>query len=380
MSFKATTIVLPAAIVIAAFACGPAAAATVWAVGDGAYAGPNDDAVTNLVAAGPADQLLYLGDVYEAGTASEYATNYDSSYGRLKPITRPTPGNHEWGNRATGYDPYWGPSYSDPHYYAFDLAGWHLVSLNSEEPMGEGSAQLDWLRADLAGRSDNCTIAFWHKPRFSAGAHGDHTATEPLWRALAGRARIVLAGHDHNYQRFVPVDGITSFVVGTGGKTPYPYPSDLRLAAGQHTAFGALALTLRPGLADFAFRTTGGSTFDAGTIPCDQAEAGADPAPPVAEPSISLKRKFLRLRHRSKRLRVRFALSQDSTVELRIQRRSRGRYGKAKTLTRKLAAGSNAVAISRRMVRPGLFRITLVATDANRARSQPVVIKLRVAR
>ena len=43
-----------------------------------------------------------------------------------------------------------------------------------------------------------------------------------LWRALAARADVVLAGHDHHYERFAPIDGIRSFVVGTGGRSHCP--------------------------------------------------------------------------------------------------------------------------------------------------------------
>ena len=44
-----------------------------------------------------------------------------------------------------------------------------------------------------------------------------------LWRTLArAGADVVLAGHDHHYERFAPIDGIRSFVVGTGGRSHYP--------------------------------------------------------------------------------------------------------------------------------------------------------------
>ncbi len=44
-----------------------------------------------------------------------------------------------------------------------------------------------------------------------------------LWHTLArARADVVLAGHDHHYERFAPIDGIRSFVVGTGGRSHYP--------------------------------------------------------------------------------------------------------------------------------------------------------------
>ena len=89
------------------------------------------------------DRLFYLGDVYESGTAAEFANNYHPSWGRFKAITSPTPGNHEWDNRAQGYDPYWGalaPQNGGGHYYSYNLAGWHVVSLNSPRGLRLGLA------------------------------------------------------------------------------------------------------------------------------------------------------------------------------------------------------------------------------------------------
>ena len=62
-----------------------------------------------------------------------------------------------------------------------------------------------------------------HHPRFSSGLHGsDETIGAALADARAGGADVVLAGHDHHYERFAPIDGIRSFVVGTGGRSHYP--------------------------------------------------------------------------------------------------------------------------------------------------------------
>src|SRR3954452_24800242 len=79
----------------------------VWAIGDGADGGPDSRAVAAMVGAQRVDRLLYLGDVYETGTASEFQTNYAPPYHRFDPITAPTIGNHEWASIANGYVPYW---------------------------------------------------------------------------------------------------------------------------------------------------------------------------------------------------------------------------------------------------------------------------------
>jgi hypothetical protein len=260
-------------LVVAALACpDPAAAQTVWAVGDGAAAGADDEAVAARIQAEAIDRFLYLGDVYDRGTAREFATRYESAFGRFKPITNPTPGNHEWSNRAEGYDAYWGSGVRQPdggHWYSFDLNDWHFVSLSSMEAHGPGSPQLAWLQADLARYPGTCTIAFTHYPRFSAGPAYNVESLEPLFAALSGHAVALLAGHEHNYQRHLPTRGITQFVVGTGGHSIQSGDGfDPRLAYSRNDAFGALRLRLALGQATFEFVPVSGPALDAGSLEC----------------------------------------------------------------------------------------------------------------
>ena len=259
-------------LVLSVFALAPASTTTtLWAVGDGAVAGPEDDAVAARIEREGLDHLLYLGDVYETGTAEEFRTHYHSSLGRFKGITSPTPGNHEWANRDQGYGPYWGSRVRQPdggYHYSLDLGGWHVVSLNSEDP-DSVPAQREWLRRDLARYAGTCTVAFWHKPRYNAGEHGEAEEMEPLYELLDGHSVLVLTGHDHNYQRFHPWRGITHFVVGTGGRQLYDVNnSDRRLAASNDTVFGALRLELASSSASFEFVRTDGTRLDSGSVPC----------------------------------------------------------------------------------------------------------------
>lgn len=245
----------------------------LWAVGDGGITGPADDAMASRVAEEGIDRLLYLGDVYETGTAREFATNYASSWGRFKRVTWPTPGNHEWGNHEVGYDRYWGRrafGAGGAHHYSFNLDGWHVVSLNSEEDTWPGSPQLAWLRRDLSRYGGTCTVAFWHRPRYNAGSHSDDVDVEPFWRALRGRAVAVLNGHDHNYQRFTPVRGITQLIAGAGGREPFHEVdgSDRRLAAADDSSLGALRLSLKRSAMTYGYRLLDGSRSDSGRVGC----------------------------------------------------------------------------------------------------------------
>ena len=212
------------AIVLFGLAATPAnAATTVWAVGDGADSGTQDDAIAAMIEQRNPDAFLYLGDVYEQGTAGEYAQHYATGYGRLKSITYPTPGNHEWDKRAEGYDAYWG-------------ARLHLAALLQLRPrrmapdqpeLRRGSRRrLGTARAGCAPISASAAAtarsrsgtAPATRPRTN---HGDEPSLRSVWGALAGRATIVLTAHDHSYQRFKPIDGITNWVVGSGGHGLY---------------------------------------------------------------------------------------------------------------------------------------------------------------
>ncbi|MDT5027746.1 MAG: hypothetical protein QOE61_4172 [Micromonosporaceae bacterium] len=91
--------------------------------------------VSDAVLAANPSLMLALGDLqYEEGAPGKW-DQYNNSYGRLRAITRPAPGNHEYLTPgAAGYYAYF-PQWRGPSgngYYSFDVGGWHLVALNSE--------------------------------------------------------------------------------------------------------------------------------------------------------------------------------------------------------------------------------------------------------
>jgi hypothetical protein len=203
---------------------------------DPAYSGAADTART--VAAGlagdPGAVVLTLGDhTYPHGTAREFADCYGPTWGRFKDRTWPAPGNHEYYTaQAAPYFAYFGER-AGRGYYSLDMKGWHIISLDSNLAPAAHSAQLAWLKADLAGHPARCTLAFWHHPLYSSGGHGSIPKMREAWRLLldAG-AELVLSGHDHDYERFAPQDadgrldrarGMRQFVVGTGGAYPTPF-------------------------------------------------------------------------------------------------------------------------------------------------------------
>ena len=247
--------------------------AVVWAVGDAADGSEEAMGVAELIGEDSPDRFLYLGDVYEEGTADEFEDNYDTVFGDLADVTEPTPGNHDWPNAEEGYFPYWEDVRGEelPPYYSFELAGWEILSLNSEDDTEEGSEQLDWLE-DQLDEEGTCRLAFWHSPRYSAGeTNGPSREVEPFWDALRGHAVLVANGHEHLMQRFEPIRGITELGAGAGGHGRYELDEDYpRLAFGNDDVYGALRLELEPGRAQYEFITVDGETLDSGSVDCEE--------------------------------------------------------------------------------------------------------------
>lgn len=241
--------------------------------------------------------LLLLGDLqYETGSLDDFGAYFEPTFGELKPVIRPVPGNHEYFTPgAAGYFDYFNGAGNDSGtaghrargYYSFDVGGWHVVALNSNCREAGGcnarSPQARWLQADLEASRARCTIAFMHAARFSSGEHGNADELRDLWDILhRGGVEIALAGHDHSYERFSPQDalgrsdartGIRAFVVGTGGKgtgrilRPRPH-SEVR----DNRSIGVLTLALRNDSYTWRFAPVPGFTLaDSGSGRCHDA-------------------------------------------------------------------------------------------------------------
>ena len=234
-----------------------------------------------LVGAGYA-KVLSLGDQqYENGSLSLFNTYYDASWGRVKSITAPVPGNHEYQTSgASGYYDYFG-ALAGPRgkgYYSFNLGSWHLVGLNSncaKVSCSAGSVQEQWLRADLAANPRQCVLGFFHHANLTAPT----TALRQAFFQAGGD--VILTGHNHVYRRLGPRDaslnadpaGYREFIVGTGGVNVSGSP------------FGILQLTLRPARYDWKFISIARVTGDTGSASCNPAASPPPPAPDTTPPS-----------------------------------------------------------------------------------------------
>jgi hypothetical protein len=275
-------------------ACDPASAS--FHAGQGSGSTCRQLAVSNLLVAGHFSAVLALGDTqYECGGLAAFQQSYNLSWGRVKSITHPVVGNHEYLTsggtdcsptaNAAGYFQYFGAAAgsASKSYYSFNVGAWHLIALNSNCSQAGGcgptSPQGKWLAADLASNNSICTLAYWHIPLFSSGGRASSN-TLKLWQQLyAAHADLILDGHDHIYERFAPqtpagvadpVNGIREITVGTGGAN---HTSLKTLAANSvvtnTNSFGALELTLHATSYSWSFVPAVGSFKDSGSAACN---------------------------------------------------------------------------------------------------------------
>jgi hypothetical protein len=236
------------------------------------------------------DEVFTLGDnAYPSGSTQDFEKCFGPSWGDTAKLImkniRPSPGNHEHeSDYAAPYYQYFGKAAGSPKkgFYSYDIGEWHAIVLNSEIVANPGqfseaerTEQEEWLKKDLTDNQKKCTVAYWHHPFFSSGWHGGETRLASIWQLLydAG-VDVVLNGHDHAYERFLPqtpsglVDstkGITQMIVGTGGGdlrgfgVPTPVKNSVYQVQGH---YGVLKLTLGAEEWQSAFLDTNGRTWD----------------------------------------------------------------------------------------------------------------------
>lgn len=235
--------------------------------------------------------VLPLGDLaYPSGNLATLNALYDPAWGPFKAETKPVPGNHE--GTGSGYYTYFQGA-ANPQapscrsgclgYYSYDVAGWHIVALNTSacsETTGACpafTAQTAWLKADLAAHKNLCTLAYMHHPYFSVGASATK-GTAPLYQALlAAHVDLAVTGHFHAYERFAPQNlagtatatGLTEIVAGTGGATPQPPgTAGVKNRVAAFSDYGVLKLSLTPTSWTSSFHATSGAVRDTTTGTC----------------------------------------------------------------------------------------------------------------
>ena len=155
-----------------------------------------------------------------------------------------------------------------------NVCGWRIILVNQYAGMSKAA---EFITADAKEHPDSPKIVAWHEPRFSSGSgHGNDKSVQPLWAAAAAAgARIVLNGHDHNYERFAPRDasgdlsdtGTRQFVSGLGGHEVRVIGDVRPKSEKRYTGTPAvLFLTLKEdGAYSWALRAADGTVPDAGS-------------------------------------------------------------------------------------------------------------------
>lgn len=240
------------------------------------------------VAAHPQAVVYTVGDnAYDSASVSEMLNCFGPTWGRHNARLRPAVGNHEY--YLTGASGYWKyfTHYVQPpvfvgdsgrYYYSYDVGTWHIIVLNDNIETKTGTAQMNWLQADLNAHPARCTLAMWHRPKYYQG--GTRSSFASMWTPLynAG-AEIVLNGHAHRYERYAemtpsgaaaPGRGIREFIVGTGGAnlgTSSATAPNLQVSNG--TTWGVLRLRLDTAGYYWKFLPMAGQTFsDSGYTAC----------------------------------------------------------------------------------------------------------------
>jgi chitodextrinase len=300
-------------------ACDPAS--TAYNGGNGTSSACRQKYTSDLLVSGGLAAVLPLGDnQYYCGSLTAYDKAFGSTWGRVKSIIRPTTGNHEYltsggsggstgcdstNANAAGYFTYFGSAAGQPGkgYYSFEIGSdWHLIALNSQcssaGGCGSGTPQYTWLQNDLAVHAGECILAYWHIPLFSSGGRAARNSL-PFWNLLyAAHADVILNGHDHIYERFVPQDpsgnldsanGIPEFIVGTGGANHTSITSVApNSVVRDNTTYGVLELALHQGSYDWHFVPAGGNGIftDSGSASC-HASGQTDTMPPSVPGGLS---------------------------------------------------------------------------------------------
>jgi len=260
------------------------------------------DQATAALLTGITGTVFVVGD--GAFVPSAWQTCFHSTWGAQKARTLAVPGHRDYDSSATAaaYFGYWGTQAGDPTkgYYSLDLGAWHVVVLNSGNvssvPTALGSHQEQWLRADLAANTKQCTIALFHHPRFystTSTTLGTNGNVKPFWDDLyVAQADVIVNAHMRDYERFGPQNsagvadstGPREFIIGTGGEgldaaNTLIAPNSQARISGQ---YGVLKLTLADGSYSWQFIPAAGSTgSDAGSANCHKAPPSGPVTPSV---------------------------------------------------------------------------------------------------
>lgn len=205
----------------------------VW--GDSGSGNDGQKALAVQIDSSNPDFLLHTGDlIYPTGAAEDFNSLFFDIYQKV--LSRVpfygTLGNHDivTDNGQPFLDafvfPQNGPIGITPerNYYV-DYANARIVVIDSNQDETTLQNKITpWLEHVMTNSNATWKFAVMHHPAFSSGPHGDTARIQKVLSPLFSKLHIdiVFAGHDHQYERFKPIDGVTYIVTGAGGSGLYP--------------------------------------------------------------------------------------------------------------------------------------------------------------
>ena len=241
--------------------------------------------------------VLPLGDLqYEVGSLAAFQGAYDLSWGRHKAISRPVPGNHEYGTPgAAGYYTYWaGQTPAHPGFYKFTWQGWEFFVINTTfdaMSTAERASQLAWFKQAMSSSTARCQVVLGHHPyRATSSPHAGEPRIKEYWPYMVNAGvDLYLSGHNHSFETGRPIRtqgnvdettaggdgkmGVRWVVAGLGGRSIIgfsgtPTPSSLFRYVGSYGVFKIVPDYPSAGRWVQAFKTVGGGTLDRRAYGC----------------------------------------------------------------------------------------------------------------
>ena len=199
---------------------------TFAAFGDSGSGGADQMAILDQLGTVPFRLMIHTGDIaYESGTLAQFESNYFAVYADLLRSFAmfPAIGNHDDGGvyRQVFDLPYGSRGHN---WYSFDHGDVHFVALDTTEMSDQQAA---WLDEDLAANQLPWVVVYGHHPPYSSGEHGSSMEFRQLFGPILEEHRVdlVLSGHDHDYERVAPQNGVHYVVTGGGGRGTRPVGS-----------------------------------------------------------------------------------------------------------------------------------------------------------
>ncbi len=247
-------------------------------IGDYGTGHRDEGKVADLVLSWQPDFIITVGDNnYPDGASSTidqavgqffqgFIYPYNGSYGAGADVNRffPTLGNHDWyTDNAQPYLDYFSLP-GNERYYDFICGPVHLFALDNFElepdGVGASSKQAEWLKAGLAASTSAWNIVYMHYPPYSSGMHGSMDWAR--WPYKEWGADVVLAAHDHTYERLVE-GGLTYFVNGLGSGGRYDFKEVLEGSQARYNAqYGAQRVQATEASLKFEFINVNGELID----------------------------------------------------------------------------------------------------------------------